>query len=126
MAESLMVTEIRREQLRIATARYRKTDKGKVRDRRYKASAKGRVVKHRARQTYRLKYPEKRAAHNAVAYAVAKGYLERPDICEHCGVVGVLIEASHSDYSQRLNVEWLCQPCHRTKDALGIEGGDDE
>jgi hypothetical protein len=57
------------------------------------------------------------AASNAVQAAIKHGLLVRPDRCECCSVAGK-IEAAHHDYSQPLNVRWLCQSCHRTWDSL--------
>lgn len=59
---------------------------------------------------------EKRSAHRTVEQAVRTGLLVRPNACSKCGDSG-LIESSHDDYSKPLEVEWLCIPCHRRKDA---------
>jgi len=64
---------------------------------------------------YRIKFPEKVSAHQAVHRAIRKGTLIRPDTCEDCGKRGS-IEASHNDYSKPLEVNWLCKKCHRIKD----------
>jgi len=64
---------------------------------------------------YYAKYPEKLRAHKAVANAVYRGRLVRPDTCSKCGGGG-WIQASHDDYSKRLQIEWLCVSCHRIKD----------
>lgn len=55
------------------------------------------------------------AASNAVYSAIEKGFLIRPEFCQLCGNPG-RIEASHDDYSKPLDVQWLCQPCHREYD----------
>lgn len=50
--------------------------------------------------------------------AVKNGRLSRPDTCERCGDKGRLgnkwpfIIAHHQDYSDALNVAWLCRSCH--------------
>jgi hypothetical protein len=49
--------------------------------------------------------------------AIKRGELARPDTCEACGARG-RIEAAHHDYSEPLNVRWLCVPCHRRWDRL--------
>lgn len=50
-----------------------------------------------------------------ISRAIKKGLLTRPSICEQCGKGG-RIEAAHYDYSQPLNVRWLCVSCHRRWD----------
>ena len=84
----------------------------------YMATEKGKATARRASQTYRKRYPEKEKAHRAVYNAVVRGDLTRPDECERCGGNTFRIEGSHDDYSKVLEVEWLCAPCHRTKDGL--------
>ena len=48
----------------------------------------------------------------AVAYAISRGRLIRPDTCEECGVTNGKITAAHHDYSRPLDVRWLCRRCH--------------
>lgn len=68
---------------------------------------------HNAR--FRRENPEKKAAWNAVYKALRNGTLTRPDRCEHCATE-CAPQASHTDYSRRLDVEWLCPSCHAIKD----------
>lgn len=56
-------------------------------------------------------------AHNVVRRAILRGDINKPTTCEQCSATNVAIEASHSDYSQPLNVRWLCRSCHRREDA---------
>lgn len=56
-----------------------------------------------------MKNPEKRHAHSKVNYALRKGILIKSP-CVKCGNENV--QAHHSDYSQPLNVTWLCAKCH--------------
>jgi hypothetical protein len=63
-----------------------------------------------------IEHPEIRQAQARVTQAIRQGTLVRPDKCERCGATGLAIEASHDDYDQPLEVEWLCVSCHRTKD----------
>lgn len=57
-------------------------------------------------------------AQNLVEYAIRRGEIVRPGACEACGNAGryrdgrTAIQAHHDDYTQPLNVRWLCQPCH--------------
>jgi len=48
--------------------------------------------------------------------AIKKGLLTRPTHCSRCHAPGS-IEAAHHDYTDPLNVTWLCRPCHRSWDA---------
>jgi len=67
------------------------------------------------RRQWEIKNPEKMKAHRIVHRSIKRGDLIRPNICEKCGKSG-RIEASHTDYSKPLWVEWLCPKCHRRKD----------
>lgn len=52
------------------------------------------------------------AAHNAVTRAVRSGRLTRMD-CEKCGRRDAF--AHHESYDRKLDVRWLCQPCHKQR-----------
>jgi len=54
------------------------------------------------------------SAHNAVFRAVKAGKLIRMN-CERCDAVKTY--AHHEDYDKRLEVMWLCQPCHKKRHA---------
>ena len=63
------------------------------------------------------------AAHNAVTRAVSKGDLVRPSGCSRCGSSPVY--GHHEDYNKKLDVTWLCQPCHKERHKeMAIEGLD--
>lgn len=51
-------------------------------------------------------------ARAAVRRAIDRGDLARPSTCPKCGAGDRRIEAHHSDYTQPLEVEWLCSKCH--------------
>ena len=95
---------------------YSQTDRGKATRKRYRTSERGRATNARQLRAYRKRYPEKVRAHAAVERAVKRGDLVRPDTCERCGDQAKFIEASHDDYEKKLEVEWLCKPCHYEKD----------
>ena len=86
---------------------------------RYRRGGRPELAKRRA---WQRKNPEKRVAHKAVEYAIARGDLVRPKICETCGASG-RIEADHRDYSNFLNVQWLCCGCHRVLARQRSPGG---
>lgn len=52
------------------------------------------------------------AAHSAVARAIRSGAIRR-DPCERCGRVDS--HAHHESYNRKLDVTWLCQPCHKQR-----------
>lgn len=78
------------------------------------------VLKHRAENTARVvsrhreQYPERMAAHNAVARAIRARTLSTPGACWHCGS-GRGVGGHHASYApdMRLAVSWLCQACHK-------------
>jgi hypothetical protein len=70
----------------------------------------------RERKQYRDDCPEKRAAQSAVRYAIKRGELTRPSICETCGNESDRpIHAHHESYNKEhwLDVMWLCGTCHK-------------
>ena len=75
----------------------------------------GKIVKQRADKRWVAANPEKRKAHNALARSVSTGIVEKPDKCEECGRDGYVLHGHHDDYEKRLEVEWLCPPCHAAR-----------
>lgn len=69
----------------------------------------------RIRARWLESHPERRKAHMAVQYALRSGRLERLP-CWVCGDEGA--EAHHPDYSQPLDVVWLCPLHHRRAHAM--------
>ncbi len=68
---------------------------------------------------YRLLYPKKYKAHIMVNNHKRAGNLfEKP--CEVCGSSDVV--AHHDDYSEPLNVRWMCQHHHKEWHAINGEG----
>lgn len=49
--------------------------------------------------------------HKRVESAIKRGYLVKPPACEVCGEEAPL-QGAHADYSQPLEVRWLCRSCH--------------
>jgi hypothetical protein len=83
----------------------------------------------RQRNRKRLKrHPEKHRATKAVARALKRGEITRPECCESCGrdpglnrAGQSLLYAHHEDYSRPLDVEWLCATCHARHHWLSVE-----
>jgi len=69
-------------------------------------------LKQEVNRAWRAEDKRRTAAHNAVARAIAKGLLTRKP-CERCGSQKSL--AHHDDYDRKLDVMWLCQPCHKQR-----------
>jgi hypothetical protein len=68
------------------------------------------------RDQWAARYPERKFAHKAVERALRSGRLTKPTACERCGTTGRL-EGHHPDYTQPLQVIWLCVTCHRRQTA---------
>ena len=62
----------------------------------------------------RRENPDKQHARQAIAKALERGQIEKPNKCEDCGgeFPSRQIHAHHEDYSKRMDVEWLCRQCH--------------
>ena len=69
-------------------------------------------LKNEITKAWRAEDRRRTAAHNAVARAIAKGLLVRQP-CERCGNEKSI--AHHDDYDRKLDVMWLCQPCHKQR-----------
>ena len=54
------------------------------------------------------------SAEHLLNKAVERGDVFRPTQCSCCGRTGN-IQGHHVDYGKPLDVEWLCQPCHRKR-----------
>jgi len=65
-------------------------------------------IKEYAKESYD---PLKGSARRKVYYALKKGRLIKPDLCQDCGHKKKL-NAHHHDYTKPLDVIWLCRDCH--------------
>ena len=54
----------------------------------------------------------KNGARKILRNAVASGKVSKPLDCENCGVNNTVLEGHHEDYSNPLDVVWLCRRCH--------------
>lgn len=53
-----------------------------------------------------------RHARQAVQRALKSGRVVKPKACERCQKGRRPLQAHHSDYARRLDVQWLCRKCH--------------
>lgn len=58
------------------------------------------------------KNKHKRRAQSIAGGAIKRGRIQKQSHCSDCGASGVELEAHHPDYSQPLQVQWLCTKCH--------------
>lgn len=95
-----------------ARAEYAKTEKGMERTKaakdKWAKNNKGKV--YEITKSYRESNPKKYKAHGMVAYAIKCGNLVKKP-CEICGG-NKDIHAHHDDYSEPLNIRWLCASHH--------------
>lgn len=83
--------------------------------RRYRQTEKGRAAERAADARRRARDPIKISARKAVNKAKRRGKITPSPACESCGSVASL-EGHHwngYDRANRLNVRWLCVPCHK-------------
>jgi hypothetical protein len=82
-----------------------------ARQRRYRANHADRVAAYRV--AWRAAHVDRARAHRTIWKAVRSGRLTSPGVCGECGTREGIIDAHHDDYTRRLDVRWLCRPCHR-------------
>lgn len=63
-------------------------------------------------RAWRAEDQRRQAAHSAVRRAIVKGILVRQP-CIRCGSEKSV--AHHEDYDKKLDVMWLCTPCHKQR-----------
>ena len=88
-------------------------DKLNAEKKEWRQSPKGKRLAQGYTKAYREKFPEKWKAVYTVANALKSGRLVKMP-CENCGTKKH-IHAHHRDYSKPLDVQWLCDPCHRAE-----------
>ena len=109
-----------------ATARYRASESGQDKIREYRESPAGKESQRVGKKNflsrnpnawriyqerYYNKYPEKKAAKDALRMAVRYKKIDKPDYCSKCGEKSI-IHGHHENYSKPLDVIWLCHLCH--------------
>lgn len=80
-----------------------------ARTRAYQSTERGKQVAAESNRKQKKKFPEKYAARQAVHAALLSGRLTK----QSCKCGSMKVQAHHTDYTQPLRVEWLCDPCHR-------------
>jgi hypothetical protein len=83
---------------------------------RYRATEKGKLAERRKSFVDIKRHPEKQVARSAVYVALRNGTLTKPKLCQlNLDKCWGRIEAHHDNYSEPLNVTWLCMGHHREK-----------
>lgn len=75
------------------------------------------ALRTRISNAWAEKYPDRRHAQHTASNAFRDGKIERPVLCEGCGLPKRL-QRHHHDYSKPLAVVWLCKPCHAVADKI--------
>lgn len=83
----------------------------------YQQTDQGRQALSRARQSYKTRRPERRAAHVALGNAVRDGRLIPWPVCAVPACCG-RPHGHHPDYSRPLDVVWLCDKHHKEVHAM--------
>ena len=73
-------------------------------------------AEHSARENARIRrwklgHPEAKRAHGMVQNALRKGLIRKSPYCQLC-LQETRLQAHHPDYTQPLEVIWLCSACH--------------
>lgn len=68
-------------------------------------------IRARNNRAYEKRNPERLNAIHALYRAVKKGKVIRPDKCSICAKE-CKPEGHHHDYDKKLEVVWVCRPCH--------------
>jgi ribosomal protein S27AE len=98
----------------------RNGDRKRAAQRRYRLRHKDELAADLRRR--REANPQQAQAWNKLDRAVRSGRITRPDVCSQCSRGG-RIEAHHDDYSQPLEVRWLCSRCHSSVPSPLSPGG---
>ena len=93
---------------------YSQTPEGKVTERRRNQKPKRKQEQQTNIQKWRKDHPEKYRAQTAVSNAVRDGRLSKPDSCQECTATEN-IHGHHEDYSEPLDVIWLCPTHHKLR-----------
>ena len=76
----------------------------------YSRTAAGQTTRQRSR----TKHISQIRANTYLNNAIKDGRFKRGTVCVDCSRE-TFVEGHHSDYTQPLNVEWLCPTCHKRR-----------
>lgn len=93
--------------------RFKEDPRVRQRHIRYQKTQAGSDSMKKSRKKWLSENQNKRACHVLIGNAVRDGKLEKPNICEVCGISGARIHGHHDDYLKPMDVRWLCSKCHR-------------
>jgi ribosomal protein S27AE len=102
--------------------RNKKIEKYREYDRERSKNPKRMAQASEVAKAWRAEDSRRSSAHNAVAWAIKNGTLIKQNCVRCCNEKSM---AHHEDYDKKLEVVWLCQPCHkqRHKELLGETHG---
>lgn len=106
----------------VAKHRIENIDKVRAYDRDRAKRAERRLTAAQINKAWRKQDPRITACHNAVSRAIKNGSLERQP-CERCNEAKSY--AHHESYNRKLDVTWLCQPCHKVRHKEMVADGID-
>ena len=91
---------------------YFNSEAGKEKAKKYLLTDKGKEIRKKALDSYRKNHPIKDLARYLVKYEIQCGRLFRPSVCSCCKAE-CKPHGHHNDYTKPLEVEWLCEQCHK-------------
>lgn len=90
---------------------YRENNREKVREQRRNYRFKNKDYIKQKKSEYIARYPEKKKSVSAINNAIMYGKIKKPEECSICKKKDH-IEGHHPNYSNHLEVIWLCRVCH--------------
>lgn len=99
-------------------ASYRAAHRKVIREKQaiYARTVAGKAAQAKAELRRRKLYPERVRARRTARRAIGRGVLLRGP-CASCGT-SVGVQAHHSDYARPMDIQWLCQICHKLLHSL--------
>ena len=106
-----------KECVKIRVRQHAHTEYGRMVEKKWLKTPKGKAKKKRHLYRFRKLNPDKERAHNLAKHALDNGKIKRQP-CEICGDINT--QKHHPDYSRPLYVRWLCFKHHRMVDKREI------
>lgn len=91
---------------------YANSETGLKKAKAYLSTEKGKAVRKNKTNNYRKNHPIRDRARYLVSYEIQCGRLIRPNVCSCCNAE-CKPHGHHDNYTKPLEVEWLCEPCHK-------------